>query len=90
MNNIGCVLFQDKSYNKAINHFEKALSVRKKIDNKIGIAESLECLIESHITIKNFDKAKHYLSLSIDNYKRLGNNRRASELNKRLSSLQNE
>ena len=27
MNNIGCVFFQDKSYNQAINHFEKALCI---------------------------------------------------------------
>ena len=27
MNNIGCVFFQDKNYNKAINHFEKATSI---------------------------------------------------------------
>ena len=41
-----------------------------KIDNKVGISESLEGLVESYLSIKNFDKAKHYIGLSIDNYKK--------------------
>ena len=89
MNNIGCVFFHDKDYNKAINHFEKALSIRKKIDNRIGVSESLEGLVESYLVIRNFKEAKHYIGLSIDNYKKLGNDSKADELSKKLNSLNN-
>ena len=87
INNIGCIFFEDKNYNKAINHFEKALSIRKKIDNKIGVSESLEGLVETYITIKNYPKAKHYIGESINNYKKLGNENKVEELTQKLNLL---
>ena len=66
------------------------MSIRKKIDNKIGISESLHHLVESYMTIKNFKQVRHYLNLSINNYKKLGDDQKVVQLNKQLSLLKSE
>ena len=42
------------------------------------------------MTIKNFKQARHYLSLSINNYKKLGDEQKVVQLSKQLNLLNNE
>ena len=44
----------------------------------------------TYVQLKNFHKGKEYLNLSINNYKKLGDDQKVVQLNKQLSLLKSE
>ena len=70
------VLKDLKKYTEALKLFSEALSIRKTIDNKMGIVYSLQSIASTHMEMKNFIEAEKTIRQAIQITKEAHSNKK--------------
>ncbi|MES2837255.1 MAG: tetratricopeptide repeat protein [Bacteroidota bacterium] len=60
-NNLGLISEYKLSFDSALNYYDKSLAIRKKIDDKRGVSESLNNIGNTYRKLNQIDKALEYL-----------------------------
>lgn len=56
-NHLGTVYFEQSQFDRALQHYVKALELRKAIDDKVGMSKSINNMGRVHHKLGNYDKA---------------------------------
>ena len=60
--NLGYIAFHRKDYTQASNYFQKYIQLEKG-ENRTALADAYNRIGDCHLNVRNFEEAKHYLSL---------------------------
>lgn len=56
-NHLGTVYFEQSQFDRALQHYVKALEIRKAIEDKVGMSKSINNMGRVHHKLGNYDKA---------------------------------